>query len=756
MALNLSTLQLAALKSPVKEPNIILKIDGFSTILAASKATRFTRIGDPLLEIGDPTTDADAFYVGAYSLVNDQENIVTPDGTSTSIRQSLDIAQGKATSIQNISISILDDGLATRLISPGVILDDILERKCLVYYGFNQTAFPDDYSIIFRGRISDVTADAGKVTFQISAPDAQKATDIFKKIDSKLTGAINDSTTSIPIDTTSGFLQKISMPDGSFDPAFESFVRIDDEIIKYDTILAGVLTGVTRGALNSTAAAHDSGATASSYYQLKDNGVFLGLKLMASGQTDLGASVPILADLPVTSINIGGSERASNSLFFRDTRVGDVYGLTVGDWLSVSSGASDGANNVTAKLITDIIKGIDGDFVVIGGVSFIDDVTSDGIIASFISQYATLPDGCRMGPDEIDVDEHLRIYRLFLTSVNYTFYIKNGIPDGRAFLEQDIYRPMAAYSLPRKARASMGYNIGPIPGSNIKTFGVSNIKNPESIRVKRSINTDFYNEILYQYDEDAVLDQFNSGFLAISQVSKTRIKGSPNKTLIIPARGLRTTDLGASIASAQADRRLKRYQYGAESFTFSTLLEDGFEVEIGDIAILDGSGLFIPDSVNAIRGLKPRLLEIQDKQFQLKTGDIQFVAVDTKFSAASRYGLISPSSIIQSGLSTTQFLIRSSYSARFGAQEFKKWQGLSRPAVKIRSADFSTVAESVIVSASSNQITVSPALGFTPSAGQVMELADYDSALTSDQVKLIYAYMKNTAFADGKSQFVML
>lgn len=756
MSLTLTDQALSALRSTSKEPNIVVKIDGVSKIIGASLVKKYVRIGDPDLIIGDPDADPNAFWIGGLNPVALQDNILTLNGTSTQIQQSLDIDKGESNSISNMSLALMSaDGFAIQLISPGVLVPDIIGRKIVVYYGFSSTAWPEDYLTIFRGRVSDVTADAGKVTLQINSPDDQKRTNIFKKYEAKLVGAINASTTTITCDDLSQFLVKVQGPDLSYDPAFESYVRIDDEIIKYTGISGNTFTGVVRGQLGSIAASHDNEAGATAYYVLKDNGIKLALKIMSSGNVVGGVSQPFATAVPVTSINVGGPDRFDNALYFKGVDVNDEYGLEIGDWVGAVTGSTYGGNNITRKQIVDIESGEDGDFVILGGVTFTDDLAATNIQCTFISQYATLPDGCRMSPDEIDVAEHLRLYELFLNSVQYTFYVKDGIEDAREFLEQNVYMPMSAYSLPRKARSSVGYHIGPIPGTEIKTFDESNVKKPVGIKVKRSINKNFFNEILYQYDEDSVQDEFNTGYLAISATSKSRIKNSPNKTLIIAAKGLRTPDLGLGIAQAASLRRLKRYQFGAETFTFQALLQDGFSVEIGDIIILDGTNLSIPDINSGTSGMKPRLLEVQNKSFQLKTGDLTFDAVDTNFNGAARYCLIGPSSRIRSGISTTQFLIEESFAARYGAYEFRKWERLTKPLVKIRSADSTTEYTTYLQAVTSNTLTVSPALPVVPSAGMILELADYDGP-ASDQSKLVYGFMRNTTFADGKPTYQML
>jgi hypothetical protein len=308
--------------------------------------------------------------------------------------------------------------------------------------------------------------------------------------------------------------------------------------------------------------------------------------------------------------------------------------------------------------------------------------------------------------------------------------------------------------LPRKSKASVGYHIGPIPGQDITTLNDSNVKNPTKQKLKRSTNNQFYNEIVYKFEEDERTDRYLSNLITISATSKNRIKGS-NKTLVIEAKGFRDATGGESRAQLHSNRRLKRYEFGAEVITASVLFEVGFNLEIGDIVIYDGSDLKLPDTISGERGMSPRLLEIQNKDFNLRTGDISLEMVNTSFSTSARYCLIGHSSDISAGISTTQFVIQPSYNSSYGAQEYRKWENLTNCSVRVRSADHSILEDTVIVSASSNTITVSPALSFIPTAGMIMEKSSYNDADVTEQVSLVYCHMStltsstlnNTAYA---------
>ena len=148
---------------------------------------------------------------------------------------------------------------------------------------------------------------------------------------------------------------------------------------------------------------------------------------------------------------------------------------------------------------------------------------------------------------------------------------------------------------------------------------------------------------------------------------------------------------------------------------------------------------------------------MQNKTLNIKTGDVKVDAVDTNFNGAARYGLISPSSKIATGVSTSEFVIKESFSGKFSAFEYRKWKNLVGASILVRSADFVTFDDTVITSASSNTITVSPPLSFTPSVDMIMELTKYSDMDVTDTTKLIYVHMQNNAtFADGKSQYQML
>jgi hypothetical protein len=172
----------------------------------------------------------------------------------------------------------------------------------------------------------------------------------------------------------------------------------------------------------------------------------------------------------------------------------------------------------------------------------------------------------------------------------------------------------------------------------------------------------------------------------------------------------------------------------------------GFRIEVGDIVLLDADGLNLLNSADGNRSPEPRLLEVINKSLDLRTGAVSLDLVDTSFSTASRYGLIGPASQIKTGISQTKFIIEQwQTNSPYGTSEYLKWTRFvangGTIAVKIRSSNFTTrFAQTTILSIVGNEITVADALGFTPQAGDMMELADFDSAGTTVIATKLYAY----------------
>lgn len=733
----------------VKTPNIVLDIDGVDTKYGSAKILSYIKIGDPGLYIDG------SWLIGGFREIEDQLAAVSMDSSTTTIKQQLDLDKGRGSSISSMELGLIDFNKdISELVSPGVVVEDILGRKCKVYLGFADfTSFPQDYIVVFRGVIDDIKADQGIVKLNIAHPDQKKIQLIYPKISTKLNGVINDSQTTITVDGTDDFLLRVAGPDGSFDASFTSYFRIDDEIIEYTGITPTTFTGCVRGALNTIPSPHDDNTNVDSYYRLQGNVIDLALKVMLSGWHG-----PYVEDIEIENFNIIGDNMTSvpNSFFLKGVNVEENNGIVVGDYVT-TTGATNPANNVTLKQVVSITVDDFGSYIEVAGVSFVDELDTPAVVA-FRSQYDTLPEGLGMAGDEVDVMEHLRIKQLFLSSFDYDFYLKDTIEKASDFMEQQIYKPSGAYSLPRKARSSVGYFVGPLPSASTITLDESNITNPDKLKIRRTTSKNFFNHIVYRYEVDPLEDKFLRGAITQAADSLSRIPVG-TKALVIEAEGMRETLSGLNNAQIASNRRLDRFKFGAEFMEgVDITYQYGFNLEIGDIIILDGSDLNLLDSSTGKRNKPAKFFEIVNRSLSIRNGKVTLELIDTGFDGFQRYALVGPASRIKSGLTQKQFVIEKAYYSPFGLSEFKKWERYKQPRVKVRSSDFTTrYSQSYIVNISGNVITLNDNLGFIPQPGDVMELAQYDFTGTTEQIKLLYAFMQdNPTFGDGEPQYVML
>lgn len=732
MSFTLSTRAQQQASKIVKQPNIVLCIDGVDTCYGSAKILEIIKIGDPGLLIDG------SWLIGGFREMENSLTAVDIDKSTSSIKQQLEIDKGRGSSISSMEIGLIDfDEAITRLVSPGVVVDDILGRKAIVYLGFaDNTSFPEDYITIFRGIIDDVKSEQGIIKLNIAHPDQKKRQLIYARSETTLDGAITSGDTTLTVLDTSNFFLRVNGPNGSPDTSFTSYIRIDDEIISYTGKTATTFTGCSRGQLGTIAAAHDDEAQVDSYYRLQGNSIDLALKIMLSGWQGYYKTGATLTNF----VTVGDLSSVANAIFFRDQNIEREYGLTVGDWIT-TTGASNGANNVTMKEILDIVVDDYGSYLIADGVSFVTELDSAATI-SFRSQYDSLPNGLKMSPDEVDVYEHLRVQRLFLSSFDYDFYLKDTIENAGEFIEQQIYKPAGAYSLPRKAQSSVGYFIGPLPSASTITLNDRNVTKPDTLKMRRTINKNFFNTIVYRYEVDPLEDKHLRGRITQSATSLNQIPVG-TRALVIEADGMRQSLLGGANALAASNRRIDRYQFGSEFLEgVNITYEYGFNIEIGDVIILDGSRLNLIDTVSGTRGKPAKFFEIINKTLNIKTGGVVLDILDTGFDGFQKYALIGPSSRIKVGLSQTQFIIEQAYPSVYGAAEHKKWSRFTEARVKVRSADFTTrFAQSFIANISGNTITVDSALGFTPQAGDIMELADHDFTGVTEEIKLLYVHM---------------
>lgn len=614
----------------------------------------------------------------------------------------------------------------------------------------------NDDPLIFTS-VGSITGISASVTYYVIKINDH----LFQIASSPGGGAVSFSGTSsvsttnaistLAISDATSFPVPVLGPDGNYDPSVEFFVRINDEFFKYTGKSGNTLTGISRqqSPFNSDIAPHEPGTDVNLVVRLTGSALDIARKLLVSGRNTFFES-----NLDITHFNyISPTEIVPNSIFFFGVDVAEDLGFVTGDYIT-TSGASNGANNVSAKQIIIIEKTNDGSYIVIDDVSFVNELNSSGTF-SIRSQWDTLGFGCSMHPNDIDLVEFERINRLFLGGFSYDFRIQNQFI-AREFIEQQVLRPTTAFSILRRGRTSIGFHSPPIPGAETLGLNQGNVENAARLKIKRSLSKNYYNTITYNFEQDDI-DQNFKKIKVIKDDSSIEDFQVGQRSIVINGEGMRDSTGGSALATSGGGRFLNRYARAAEFIEgIEVRFGDIFSVDIGDNVVFDFSELKASDIKSGTRTGAARIFQVINKTMDLKSGKVSISVVDTNFTGAERYGLVSPSSLVNVGVSTTQFSIKGSFNSVYGTNEYLKWTRFGTPAVRIRSADGVTrIGVSRIQSISGNTVTLQTALSFVPKANDIMEFPPYNEQDTDESS--VYVSMRNTGpFDDGKDLFSMI
>lgn len=753
MALELSIRCEQLSRQTEKRPQLILEVEGYGTF-GALTVTKIAKFGDAGLFFGNPglvfggvTEDTDAL-----SLID----LGKSSGGASPITQQLLQDKGGSGSVSTVTIEIVDKNeIVTQAISPGFDIEEFLSQKARVYINFEGGAHPEDSVQIFNGTVQDIRAGAGRIKLTIGAPESLKRQDLFVKGTTSLDGALNNSDTTITVVSTSDFLNE------SLDATtLRTYIRIDDEIIKYTGTTDTTFTGCTRGAFGTAATNHDDETSVESIYRLTGTLSDLALKIMLSnGDDQFRTDVPVIGivDLPDAS-------SIPNSIAF-SYDVEAKHGLVLGDFISLE-GTSGGSNDFSNRAILSITSADFGSYIVVGGGSLVSEPVTSGL-ASFKSKYDLLPEGLGMSPEQVDVARHEELQGQFGASFfEYDFRLPDS-EKGTEFINTQIYWPSGCYQLFRGGRASLGITLPPIAQLETQTINSENVFKPAEIEISRSVNKNFYNTVVYKFEEYVLDGRFLQGQIFESEASINRVKNVGSRVLTIEARGVRKSADNINKIRIQARRFLDRYQYGAEVVPVQVNFGEGFPIEVGDTVIFGDEDLKISDIKTGNRQFQPRLMEVTNKSMRITTGEIKLELTDTAFELDGRYGVISPSSILGAGSTGTELVLQNSYGNQAGLKtEDFKWRPYIGQPIVIRSVGYGTVQTSVIrgFDPFDPNIMIIDDLGAPPLGGQgsIVEIATYPGQGDANEIDATYASVykavhvfwdKQCLVASGASNF---
>lgn len=270
-------------KQQTKNLCVVVDIPGLDLLTNIPIFTKI-RYGDPHLFYGD----GDVY--GGFREVTGFQSILDFTNGSATISQRNEPEQGRA-SIAQISLGFIDkDGYMTKAISRGVIIPEIMGVSVRLLLGYQQTSYPEDYTVIFRGVVTDVSSSPGVVTLQFSDPNFNRRQDVFIPESSTLSTDLTAIDTTINLSDAAYFPQMYLGPDGTYDvPApwdpdgsynpfatkttgVRTFFQIDSEWIEYGPldiskvsvlVLESILYTAI-GAATGISIAYTDGATAGS------------------------------------------------------------------------------------------------------------------------------------------------------------------------------------------------------------------------------------------------------------------------------------------------------------------------------------------------------------------------------------------------------------------------------------------------------------------------------------------------------------
>lgn len=819
MALQLTDNLKQAIKASEFTPVLVAKIDGYPTVFGNVSIKKYIRIGDPDLLIDG------SWFIGGFRLLDEQAAYISfSQGTSTRITQKLDPARGQGSSVSQMTLALLDyNQEITELVSPGFELVDIIGRRVTLFLGAQETSWPEDYNVVFRGVVQDVEASTDTVYLNLANTEEKKRVSILPRITSQTTQAIDFKSGTLQdlqfrnredvqnvVDityigggiagsevvtvggggysilvqiqnggSTAGQIKKaiennadanqlvtvkvtgdasqfqfagsiILGSDSSIDlldasefleqaDVLETYAVIEGELIKYTGKSGNQLTGVTRGENETEGAFHEIDKSVDQVVRINDNGINIALKLMLSQGPEFYAE-----DIKAKSIQyFSTSVYVDNAIFFTGVDLKVDLGVSPGDKVTVTGDVFP-SNNVVESTILEVGSVDDGSYIIVAD-NLVDSSATNAVV-KFKSQFNVLPIGFGMLPSEVDVEQHLYIRNTFLSTFTLDLFIKD-ITDGKGFLEKQVYMPMTCFSVPRKGRSSIIYTVGPMPTYEVVTLDTTTVENPEQLKVKRSSNENFFNQVQFDYDYDPVSGEYKTHKNFPQEVDTSQIPVGA-KPFIVQAQGLRT-DLGAEeIASRAADRWLRRYEKGAEFIRGARVLFSvGYQIEIGDIVAVNYEDLKLADFSTGTRSGSLKLMEIMNKILDNKTGEVTVDLVNSSFGVGDRFGLVSPSSIVGSGSTTTKIILQKSWSTKPFERESQKWNGYIGQEIIVHNEDWTLVYTTIIRGFDNNDpqgMSVDP-LPTPPGSSWIVQAPDYPSSV--DQNELAFWKQRHAYFS---------
>lgn len=220
--------------SATKQLNVVVEFEGSDTKIGLLKTFKKLRWGEPGYVYGMPG-------VVWGGLIPDGKVLpyIDPKPNMT-ITQKLEPEQGRG-SAGTFSMTFQDqNGFMTNFVTPGKVFNDILGGKLVkIRIGYQNTSYPEDYFVVFRGYVSSVTCQPTTVMMQFTDANLKRRQQAFSMgkgvtdaaVKAFTPADVNTATDTITIlnhgyteDTKLTFGASVSLP-GGIEFGTEYFVR---------------------------------------------------------------------------------------------------------------------------------------------------------------------------------------------------------------------------------------------------------------------------------------------------------------------------------------------------------------------------------------------------------------------------------------------------------------------------------------------------------------------------------------------------
>lgn len=204
-----------------KKPNVVFEIIGLTEKYTFGPAISAILYGNNYIYGGGNTYGQLTTTPEFKPYLSDQSNFT--------ISQRIEPEQGRGNTGDMTIVLVDKDETGSRLISPGVTLDEILGKECRVWLGYQSQEYPDDYFVIFQGYITNVISQAGMIRLAISDATQKKRQGTFFSY---------KSYQFLPMTSNQSFVNAASIQNlpygflninGQFDPMVGIYLKIGNE-----------------------------------------------------------------------------------------------------------------------------------------------------------------------------------------------------------------------------------------------------------------------------------------------------------------------------------------------------------------------------------------------------------------------------------------------------------------------------------------------------------------------------------------------